>query len=77
MSIHDDLITIEVDGHRLQGRKGDMLIEVTDQAGINIPRFCYHRKLSIAASCRMCLVEVARAPKPLFLDRFDVVFSIN
>jgi NADH-quinone oxidoreductase subunit G len=65
LSIHDDLITIEVDGHRLQGRKGDMLIEVTDQAGINIPRFCYHRKLSIAASCRMCLVEVARAPKPL------------
>lgn len=65
MSIHDDLITIEVDGHRLQGRQGDMLIEVTDQAGINIPRFCYHRKLSIAANCRMCLVEVARAPKPL------------
>lgn len=65
MSIHDDLITIEVDGLRLQGRKGDMLIEVTDRAGINIPRFCYHRKLSIAANCRMCLVEVARAPKPL------------
>ncbi|WP_407276311.1 NADH-quinone oxidoreductase subunit NuoG [Halothiobacillus sp. DCM-1] len=63
--LHEDLITIEVDGHRLQGRKGDMLIEVTDQAGINIPRFCYHRKLSIAANCRMCLVEVERAPKPL------------
>ncbi len=65
MSIHDDLITIEVDGHRLQGRKGDVLIEVTDQAGVTIPRFCYHRKLSIAANCRMCLVEVERAPKPL------------
>nr|WP_290678346.1 NADH-quinone oxidoreductase subunit NuoG [Halothiobacillus sp. 15-55-196] len=65
MSIHDDLITIEVDGISLKGRKGDMLIEVTDQAGINIPRFCYHRKLSIAANCRMCLVDVARAPKPL------------
>jgi len=63
--MHDDLITIEVDGHRLQGRKGDMLIEVTDQAGVTIPRFCYHRKLSIAANCRMCLVEVERAPKPL------------
>ncbi len=61
----EDLISIEVDGQRLQGRKGDMLIEVTDQAGINIPRFCYHRKLSIAANCRMCLVEVERAPKPL------------
>ncbi|MGC9457657.1 MAG: NADH-quinone oxidoreductase subunit NuoG [Halothiobacillaceae bacterium] len=61
----DDLITFEVDGITLQGRKGDMLIEVTDAAGITIPRFCYHRKLSIAANCRMCLVEVERAPKPL------------
>lgn len=61
----DDLITIEVDGKRLQGRQGDMLIEVTDAAGIHIPRFCYHRKLSVAANCRMCLVEVERAPKTL------------
>ena len=61
----DDLITIEVDGQRLQGRQGDMLIEVTDAAGIHIPRFCYHRKLSVAANCRMCLVEVERAPKTL------------
>ncbi|HHO81698.1 MAG TPA: 2Fe-2S iron-sulfur cluster binding domain-containing protein, partial [Halothiobacillus sp.] len=61
----DDLITFEVDGITLQGHKGDMLIEVTDAAGISIPRFCYHRKLSIAANCRMCLVEVERAPKPL------------
>jgi NADH-quinone oxidoreductase subunit G len=42
-----------------------MLIEVTDAAGINIPRFCYHKKLSIAANCRMCLVEVEKVPKPL------------
>jgi NADH dehydrogenase/NADH:ubiquinone oxidoreductase subunit G len=41
-----------------------MLIEVTDAAGIYIPRFCYHPKLSVAANCRMCLVEVERAPKP-------------
>ncbi|MGK0674445.1 MAG: NADH-quinone oxidoreductase subunit NuoG [Halothiobacillaceae bacterium] len=61
----DDLITIEVDGQKLHGRQGDMLIEVTDAAGIHIPRFCYHRKLSVAANCRMCLVEVERAPKPL------------
>ncbi len=61
----DDLISIEVDGKKLQGRQGDMLIEVTDAAGIHIPRFCYHRKLSVAANCRMCLVEVERAPKTL------------
>ena len=42
-----------------------MIIEVTDQADIYVPRFCYHPKLSIAANCRMCLVEVEKAPKPL------------
>jgi NADH-quinone oxidoreductase subunit G len=61
----DEQITFEVDGRTLKGKPGEMLIEVTDRAGINIPRFCYHRKLSIAANCRMCLVEVERAPKPL------------
>ncbi len=58
-------VTIEVDGHKLQARKGAMLIEVTDAAGIYIPRFCYHNKLSIAANCRMCLIDVEKAPKPL------------
>jgi len=61
----DGTVTIEVDGQQLQARPGQMLIEVTDAAGIPIPRFCYHKKLSIAANCRMCLVEVERAPKPL------------
>ncbi|MEJ2603363.1 MAG: NADH-quinone oxidoreductase subunit NuoG [Gammaproteobacteria bacterium] len=61
----DDLVNIEVDGRQLQARKGQMLIEVTDEAGIYVPRFCYHEKLSIAANCRMCLVEVEKAPKPL------------
>ena len=58
-------ITIEVDGQSLEARPGQMLIEVTDAAGIPIPRFCYHKNLSIAANCRMCLVEVEKAPKPL------------
>ncbi len=59
------MITIEVNGQELQAQPGSMLIEVTDAAGIDIPRFCYHKKLSIAANCRMCLVEVENAPKPL------------
>ncbi len=42
-----------------------MLIEVADQQGIDIPRFCYHKKLSVAANCRMCMVEVEKVPKPL------------
>lgn len=61
----DDQITIEIDGQSLPARKGQMVIEVADQAGIYIPRFCYHKKLSIAANCRMCLVDVEKAPKPL------------
>jgi len=58
-------VTINVDGRDLEARKGAMLIEITDRAGIYIPRFCYHERLSVAANCRMCLVEVEKAPKPL------------
>jgi NADH-quinone oxidoreductase subunit G len=61
----EELVKIEVDGTLLTARKGAMLIEATDAAGIYIPRFCYHKKLSVAANCRMCLVEVERVPKPL------------
>jgi NADH-quinone oxidoreductase subunit G len=60
-----DTVTIEVDGRKLQARKGQMLIEVTDASGVYIPRFCYHNKLSVAANCRMCLVDVEKAPKPM------------
>ena len=61
----DDLLDIEINGRALKARKGSMIIEAADDAGILIPRFCYHKKLSIAANCRMCLVEVEKAPKPL------------
>lgn len=61
----ENTVTIEVNGQSIKARKGAMLIEATDNAGIIIPRFCYHKKLSIAANCRMCLVEVQKAPKPL------------
>jgi len=61
----EDLITITVDGQQYDAPKGAMLIEVTDKAGIRIPRFCYHKKLSVSANCRMCLVDVEKAPKPM------------
>jgi NADH-quinone oxidoreductase subunit G len=61
----DDLVNIEVNGVPLKARKGQMIMQVTDPADIYIPRFCYHDKLTIAANCRMCLVEVEKAPKPL------------
>ena len=61
----DDTVNIEVDGTPMTARKGQMLIQVTDAAGVYVPRFCYHKKLTVAANCRMCLVEVEKAPKPL------------
>ena len=61
----DDVVNLEVDGQAVEAKKGEMLIEVTDRVGAYVPRFCYHEKLSIAANCRMCLVEVEKAPKPL------------
>jgi len=61
----EDTLQIEVNGQVLSARKGQTLIEVTDAAGISVPRFCYHDKLSIAANCRMCLVDVEKMPKPV------------
>ena len=60
-----NVVNIEVNGVPLKARKGQMIIEVTDQTDVYVPRFCYHPKLTIAANCRMCLVEVEKAPKPL------------
>lgn len=59
------MINLEIDGKAVEARDGVMLIEAADEAGIPIPRFCYHKKLSIAANCRMCLVDVEKAAKPL------------
>ncbi len=61
----DDIVKFEVDGEPVEGRQGQMIMQVTDAIGAYIPRFCYHEKLSIAANCRMCLVEVEKAPKPM------------
>ena len=67
-NVAPDLLNIEVDGKPTQIRKGAMIIEAADALGVAIPRFCYHRKLPIAANCRMCLVDVEMGgklmPKP-------------
>lgn len=60
-----DLVNIEVDGQPMQVAKGSMIIHATDAARVAVPRFCYHEKLSIAANCRMCLVDVEKSPKPV------------
>ncbi|KTD04090.1 NADH dehydrogenase subunit G [Legionella geestiana] len=59
------MATIEIDGKTCEAENGKMIIEVADDAGIYIPRFCYHKKLSVAANCRMCLVEVENGRKPV------------
>nr|VFJ56687.1 MAG: NADH dehydrogenase subunit G [Candidatus Kentron sp. FW] len=61
----EQLVNIEIDGISLQAEEGQPLIDIADAAGIIIPRFCYHKKLSVAANCRMCLVEVEKVPKLL------------
>ncbi len=58
------MLEIEIDGAKVSADPGEMLIAVTDRAGIRVPRFCYHKHLSIAANCRMCLVDIEGSPKP-------------
>ncbi len=59
------MINIEIDGKQVAVVQGSTVMDAAKQVGIYIPHFCYHKKLSIAANCRMCLVEVEKAPKPL------------
>jgi NADH-quinone oxidoreductase subunit G len=57
-------VKINIDNQEIEAEQGRMIIEVADEAGIVIPRFCYHKKLAVAANCRMCLVDVDNARKP-------------
>ena len=59
------MVEIELDGKKVEATPGSMIMHAAEKAGTYIPHFCYHKKLSIAANCRMCLVEVEKAPKPL------------
>lgn len=61
----EEFVNIEIDGVPMKAPRGAMVIKVADDANLLIPRFCYHEKLSVAANCRMCLVEVEKAPKPM------------
>ncbi len=59
------MVEIELDGQKVEVAEGSMVMHAAEKAGTYIPHFCYHKKLSIAASCRMCLVDVEKAPKPM------------
>jgi NADH-quinone oxidoreductase subunit G len=59
------MVEIELDGKKVEAQEGSMIMHAAEQAGTYIPHFCYHKKLSIAANCRMCLVDVEKMPKPM------------
>ena len=59
------MVEIELDGKTVEVPQGSMVMHAANKLGTYVPHFCYHKKLSIAANCRMCLVEVEKAPKPL------------
>lgn len=59
------MLQVEIDGKQIEVQQGTTVMEAAHELGTYIPHFCYHKKLSIAANCRMCLVEVEKAPKPL------------
>lgn len=59
------MVEIELDGRKVEVAEGSMVMHAAEKAGLYIPHFCYHKKLSIAANCRMCLVDVEKAPKPM------------
>jgi len=59
------MVEIELDGKKVEVLEGSMVMHAAEKAGTYIPHFCYHKKLSIAANCRMCLVDIEKAPKPM------------
>src|SRR6185503_8633094 len=59
------MVEIELDGAKVSVTEGSMVMHAADAAGVYVPHFCYHKKLTIAANCRMCLVDIEKAPKPM------------
>ncbi|MBO9328673.1 NADH-quinone oxidoreductase subunit G [Achromobacter sp. HZ01] len=59
------MVELTVDGNKVEVPEGSMVMHAAQKIGLYVPHFCYHKKLSIAANCRMCLVEVEKAPKAL------------
>ena len=59
------MVEIDIDGKKVEIAEGSMVMHAAEKAGTYIPHFCYHKKLSIAANCRMCLVDIEKAPKPM------------
>ena len=63
---------LKVNDKEIEIEEGLTVLQACEQAGFEIPRFCYHEKLSIAGNCRMCLVEIEKSPKPVEIGRAHV-----
>ena len=59
------MIEVTIDGHAVQIESGSSILQAIESTGINVPRFCFHERLSVAGNCRMCLVEIEKSPKPV------------
>ena len=60
------MIEVTIDGHAVQIENGSSILQAIESVGINVPRFCFHERLSVAGNCRMCLVEIEKSPKPVW-----------
>ena len=72
-----DTVPVFVDGEEIAVPKGVTVLQACEQAGVDVPRFCYHQRLSIAGNCRMCLVEVEKSPKPVASCAMPVMPNMN
>ena len=73
----ENLVPVFVDGREVHVQKGVTVLQACEQAGVHVPRFCYHPRLSIAGNCRMCLVEVEKSPKPVASCAMPVMPNMN
>ena len=71
------MLKIKVNDKEIEVENGLTVLQACEQAGYEIPRFCYHEKLSIAGNCRMCLVEIEKSPKPVASCAMPVTEGMN
>jgi len=76
-AVDDNLVPVFVDGREVHVQKGVTVLQACEQAGVHVPRFCYHPRLSIAGNCRMCLVEVEKSQKPVASCAMPVMPNMN
>ena len=70
------MVELEINGKKVEVPEGSMVMEAAEQLGVYVPHFCFHKKLSIAANCRMCLVEIEKTRKPMPACDVEILDSL-